>query len=84
MTPLSYDLHPCPDELVRCEWMRLEELVYSQEATPLTQRVSKLLLEGRQDGFNSVDIGMEEWPMTFPGWTQDKTYKLFLRTSSQE
>ena len=83
MTPLSYDLQPCPDEVIKCEWKGLEELVDSQEATPLTQRVSKLLLEARQDGFSRVDIGMEEWPMLFTGWTRDKTYKLFLRTCSR-
>lgn len=29
--PLTFDLHPCEKEVVRCEWMNVHELVTSQE-----------------------------------------------------
>ncbi len=73
LTPLTFDLSPCPDEVVKCEWRSLEELVTCPHTTPLTQRMATLLLE------DSGDIVSEEYPMLHSGWTPDKTYKLFLR-----
>ena len=67
---------------MKCEWKKLNDLVSRKDATVLTQRVSKLLLEGKRAGFHTVDMAMEEWPMLFTGWTPDKTYKLFLRSTS--
>lgn len=79
MKPLTFDLHPCPDELIKCEWKKLSELVSCKDTTVLTQRVSKLLEEGKREGFETIDMAMEEWPMLFTGWTSEKTYKLFIR-----
>lgn len=76
---MTFDLQPCQDELVKCEWKKLTDLVACKDTTVLTQRVSKLLLEGMKDGFHTIDMAMEEWPMLFKGWAQEKTYKLFVR-----
>lgn len=80
LTPLNYDLSLCPDELVACEWVELEQLLSNSQATPLTQRVARLLKVGLESGYQSVDIIMEEWIMPYSGWTRDKTYKLFVNS----
>ena len=84
MKPLTYDIHPCQDEVLKCQWMKLEELAVSPETTPLTHRLAEVILKMRSKGngfnFERVDIGMEEWPMNFPMFALNKTYKLFLRT----
>ena len=52
----------------------------SKEATPLSHRAARLLMKGRERGYGTIDISMEEWPINFPGVAATKTYKLFLRT----
>ena len=56
--------------------MSLDELAVSKEATPLSNKIAKLILEGKEKGFDSVDITMEEWPSILP----NMTYKLFVRS----
>ena len=73
---LTFELHPCQDEVLKCQWMSLEELAVSEDATLFTHRIVRMLNEGRKRGMASVDIGMEEWP-SLGG---KSTYKLFLRT----
>jgi len=81
MTPVTVELDPCPDELLKCEWMKLDQLLLSDGATPLTQRACQLLSQAKQCGTSGIDISMEELSMPYTGWTSDKTYKLFLRKS---
>ena len=52
-----------------CRWMGVEELSVSEEATPLSHCVVRLLLEGRGRGFNTIDISMEELPSVFRNLT---------------
>ena len=75
LNPLTFDLQPCPDEVLKCQWMRLEELATSEDATPLSHRIARLMLEGREKGFGGIDIAMEECPSILP----NMTYKLFVR-----
>lgn len=82
LKPLSFDIHPCQDEILKCRWMNLEELAVSKEATPLSHRAALLLMEGRKRGCETIDITMEEWPLHFPAYALTKSYKLFLRTRS--
>ena len=56
--------------------MSLDELAVSKEATPLSNRIAKLILEGKEKGFDGIDITMEECPSVFP----NMTYKLFIRS----
>lgn len=81
--PLSFEIRPCQDEIRKCQWMDLDELAISSEATPLSHRVAQLLIRARKRGYETIDISMEEWPLTFPGYALTKSYKLFLRTESQ-
>jgi len=57
LNPLTFDLQPCPDEVLKCQWMRLEDLATSdlEEATPLSHRIARLTLEGREKGFSAWD-----------------------------
>ena len=82
LKPLTFDLHPCQDEIRKCQWMTLDELAVSEDATPLTHRATRLLKEGQSRGYETIDISMEEWPLNFPGYALTKSYKLFLRTES--
>lgn len=89
MKPLTFNIHPCQDEVLKCRWMKLQDLAVSLEATPLSHRISKMVLERRsrkEEGerseydFKSLDIGMEEWELNFPKFSLNRSYKLFLRT----
>ena len=80
LKPLSFDIHPCQEEIRKCQWMNLDDLAVSKEATPLSLRAAQLLTEGKKKGYENIDIAMEELPINFPGYALTKTYKLFLRT----
>jgi 8-oxo-dGTP pyrophosphatase MutT (NUDIX family) len=77
MTPLSYDITPCQDEILKCQWVGLRELQLSPQATQLTNRIAELILEGLKDGFDNIHIIPEEWPSLIPGYT----YELFMKKS---
>jgi len=55
--------------------MRPEVLATSKDATPLSHRIARLILEGREKGFSGIDIAMEECPSVLP----NMTYKLFVK-----
>lgn len=83
LKPVTFDINPCQDEIRKCQWMKLTELAMSKEATPLSHRAAQLLMEGRERGYGTIDISMEEWPLNFPSYAATRTYKLFLRTPSE-
>ena len=83
LRPLTFDIHPCQDEIRKCQWMNLQDLAVAKDATPLSHRTALLLMEGRKKGYETIDISMEEWPLHFPGYALTKSYKLFLRTESK-
>ncbi|XP_077087028.1 nucleoside diphosphate-linked moiety X motif 6 [Siphateles boraxobius] len=67
LSPLSYDIHFCTQECVRCEWLDLTELAETSETTPITSRVAKLLLYGLGNGFHNIDLTMEQLPAVYSG-----------------
>ena len=75
MTPLTFEITPCQDEILKCQWVGLRELQLSPLATQLTNRIAELMLQGMENGFENVDIVPEEWPSLLPG----HTYELFIR-----
>lgn len=81
MKPLTYDIHPCQDEVLKCKWMKVEELAESRETTPLSHRTAQLLLEARIKGFYFFDISEHEIEMNLPDYTASKSYKLFMRSN---
>ena len=74
MKPLSFDITPCVDEVVKCQWLPVRELQLSPMATLLTNRIAELVLTGLKDGFEQFDINYEQWPSLLSG----QTYNLFM------
>ncbi|NXE36325.1 NUDT6 protein, partial [Ptilorrhoa leucosticta] len=75
MEPSSFHISFCQHECLRCEWMDLEELARTENATPITSNVAKLLLYGYREGFDRIDITMREFPAVYTGLF----YKLYHR-----
>ncbi|KAL7395241.1 hypothetical protein ABVT39_012933 [Epinephelus coioides] len=67
LSPLSYDINFCTQECLRCEWLDLAELAKTNHTTPITSRVARLLLYGVEQGFDKIDLTMEELPAVYSG-----------------
>ncbi|CAJ1059148.1 nucleoside diphosphate-linked moiety X motif 6 [Xyrichtys novacula] len=67
LSPVTYDINFCTQECLRCEWLDLTELAKTNETTPITTRIARLLLHGLERGFQHVDLTMEELPAVYSG-----------------
>ncbi|XP_071772304.2 nucleoside diphosphate-linked moiety X motif 6 [Centroberyx gerrardi] len=67
LSPLTFDINFCTQECLRCEWLHLAELAKTNETTPITTRVARLLLHGLDQGFDKIDLAMEELPAVYSG-----------------
>ncbi|XP_008046360.1 nucleoside diphosphate-linked moiety X motif 6 isoform X1 [Carlito syrichta] len=67
LKPYSFTINFCQHECLRCEWMDLSNLVKTENATPITSRVARLLLYGHREGFDKIDLTMEELPAVYTG-----------------
>lgn len=47
--------------------MNLSDLVKTKNTTPITSRVARLLLYGYKEGFDKIDLTMEELPAVYTG-----------------
>uniref|UniRef100_A0A673A4P8 Nucleoside diphosphate-linked moiety X motif 6 n=1 Tax=Sphaeramia orbicularis TaxID=375764 RepID=A0A673A4P8_9TELE len=79
LSPLTYDINFCTQECLRCEWLPLAELAQTNATTPITTRISRLLLHGLERGFDSIDLTMEELPAVYSGMF----YQLYHRQLPQ-
>jgi len=75
LRPITYDIYPCPDEVSRCQWMKLNSLIQSDSVTPLILKIAKLLHIGKSEGFDLIDINSHEFVSIYPGLK----YSLFYR-----
>ncbi|NWH76317.1 NUDT6 protein, partial [Piaya cayana] len=75
LEPSSFNISFCQQECLKCEWMDLDELARTKDATPITSNVAKLLLYGYQEGFDKIDMKMREFPAVYTGLF----YKLYHR-----
>ncbi|KAL6060434.1 hypothetical protein STEG23_022642 [Scotinomys teguina] len=75
MQPCSFTINFCQQECLKCEWMDLEKLARIENTTPITSRVARLLLYGHREGFDKIDLSMEEFPAVYTGLF----YKLYHR-----
>ncbi|XP_004474717.2 nucleoside diphosphate-linked moiety X motif 6 [Dasypus novemcinctus] len=75
LKPYSFTINFCQHECLRCEWMDLNDLVVTENTTPITSRVARLLLYGYREGFDKIDLTMEELPAVYRGLS----YKLYHR-----
>ena len=80
MNPLSYEIVPCIDEVLKCQWVSARELQLSPLATQLTNQIAEVVLKGLREGFEQFDIKCEQWPSLLPG----HTYNLFMNTLRTE
>ncbi|XP_016344451.1 nucleoside diphosphate-linked moiety X motif 6-like [Sinocyclocheilus anshuiensis] len=67
LSPLSFRIDFCSQECLRCEWLDLTELAETGETTPITSRVARLLLYGLENGFQNIDLTMEQMPAVYSG-----------------
>lgn len=75
LQPCSLAINFCRQECLTCEWMDLENLARTKNTTPITSRVARLLLYGYREGFDKIDLSMEELPAVYTGLF----YKLYHR-----
>ena len=75
LSPITYDIKICNDELSHCEWFPVSQLAFDEDANPLTKCVSNLILTGLKNGFDQIDITYDEMPSIYDGIT----YKLYHR-----
>ncbi|KAM8764585.1 nucleoside diphosphate-linked moiety X motif 6 [Rhynchonycteris naso] len=75
LQPRSFAIELCPHECLRAEWMDLAQLARTEYATPITSRAARLLLYGHREGFDKVDLTMDELPAVYTGLS----YKLYHR-----
>ncbi|XP_036708443.1 nucleoside diphosphate-linked moiety X motif 6 isoform X2 [Balaenoptera ricei] len=67
LKPYSFTINFCQRECLRCEWMDLSDLVKTENTTPITSRVARLLLYGYREGFDKIDLTVEELPAVYTG-----------------
>ncbi|XP_006762893.1 PREDICTED: nucleoside diphosphate-linked moiety X motif 6 [Myotis davidii] len=75
LKPRSFTIELCPHECLRCEWMDLTDLAKAANTTPVTSRVARLLLYGHREGFEKIDLTMDQLPAVYTGLF----YKLYHR-----
>nr|KAF6401925.1 nudix hydrolase 6 [Rousettus aegyptiacus] len=61
LRPRSFGINFCQQECLRCEWLDLTDLASTENATPVTSRVARLLLYGVRAGFDKIDLTAEEF-----------------------
>ncbi|XP_061747584.1 nucleoside diphosphate-linked moiety X motif 6 [Nerophis ophidion] len=67
LSPLTYNIHFCTQECLRCEWLDLDQLARTAQTTAITSRVARLLLHGLERGFQHIDLAVEELPAVYSG-----------------
>uniref|UniRef100_A0A8C9LZ63 Nucleoside diphosphate-linked moiety X motif 6 n=1 Tax=Piliocolobus tephrosceles TaxID=591936 RepID=A0A8C9LZ63_9PRIM len=67
LKPYSFTINFCQHECLRCEWMDLNDLAKTENTTPITSRVARLLLYGYREGFDKIDLTVEELPAVHTG-----------------
>ncbi|XP_031232514.1 nucleoside diphosphate-linked moiety X motif 6 isoform X1 [Mastomys coucha] len=75
LQPCSFTINFCQQECLKCEWIDLENLAQTKHTTLITSRVARLLLYGLREGFDKIDLSMEELPAVYTGLF----YKLYHR-----
>ena len=68
MAPLSYGISKCEDEIAKCEWMNLSELLTHTDTGPMTRLAARLAAHGLKNGFENIDI----LPNRMTSWVDPK------------
>ncbi|XP_026185932.1 nucleoside diphosphate-linked moiety X motif 6 isoform X2 [Mastacembelus armatus] len=80
LSPLTYDINFCTQECLRCEWLDLARLTTTKDTTPITSRIAKLLLHGLEQGFDKIDLTMEELPAVYSGMFYQLYHRQLLKS----
>ncbi|XP_060064820.1 nucleoside diphosphate-linked moiety X motif 6-like [Ylistrum balloti] len=76
LTPLSYDIKPCSEEISACQWMNIHELHEGcKSVAPITRRILDLAMYGLKEGFHNVDLYAVDMQSVYKGLR----YKLYHR-----
>jgi 8-oxo-dGTP pyrophosphatase MutT (NUDIX family) len=80
MTPLTFDMRPCSEEIAACRWIGLDEFERTGHFSAMTKRVVQLVRHGLRHGFSNVSIGCENHPSIYRGRCID----IYSRTSTKQ
>jgi len=83
MTPLTYELHPSMQEIAACQWMTLDDLETSRQASVITRHVIKVVRQGLVNGFDHVLIGCSRQPSIYRNHTFNM-YSILAEIASSE
>lgn len=67
LRPLTFDIVPCDREVLKCQWMSIEELRGHTQIASITHRITSLILYGLEFGFDTVDFTAEEMQSVYKG-----------------
>ena len=76
MKPLTFDITLCQEEIAKCEWMDIADMIQNPDSTALVKVALRLILKGMNHGFENVDITVNE----MKSWIDPtRTFKLYHR-----
>ena len=67
MKPLTFELKPDTHEILRCVWMKIEDLQADCQTSAMTHRVVDLLKTGLEHGFDKVVLACPEFKSVYKG-----------------
>ena len=67
MKPLTYELRPDTNEILKCVWMKIEDLQADAQTSAKTHRVVELLKTGLEHGFDKVVLACPEFKSVYKG-----------------
>ncbi|XP_065827533.1 nucleoside diphosphate-linked moiety X motif 6-like isoform X2 [Oscarella lobularis] len=68
LRPLTFRISPCEDEILKCEWMDVEEM-NERATTTFIKTLTRLVLHGMEHGFDGVDVDVKEIDSIYKGQT---------------
>ena len=67
MKPLTFEIKPDTNEILRCAWMKIEHLQADSQTSAMTHRVVELLKTGLEYGFDKVVLACPEFKSVYKG-----------------
>lgn len=75
MTPVTFDVKPCAEEISAWRWIPLSELISNSETSAMTKHVALLAKQGLEHGFDDITIGCAERLSIF----RNRRYNMYSR-----
>lgn len=67
LRPLTFDILPCDQEVLKCQWMHIHELRDHIQTASITHRITSLVLYGLDHGFDSIEYSAEQMKSVYVG-----------------